>query len=204
MSNDGSGATLTAGGKEIPLPLVKATEGNNGYDVAKLLKETGNVTLDTGEIQLAGADLIVFAATTIELDIGEIVISGVDLGVSVVSGAAARRRSKGYWQEPIRLGSEPNPYPTLEEYYEQRRAKPEPPAEESAPVVPVDEPAPVVATVATKPADLPPERLEAMVDALAPPTVNQPAPIKVDKAPAAKAAKVADDEEAILWLLLAA
>ena len=48
MSNDGTAATLATGGKEISLPLVQASEGNNGYDVSKLLKETGNVTLDTG------------------------------------------------------------------------------------------------------------------------------------------------------------
>jgi citrate synthase len=53
MSNDGTGATLTAGGKELSLPLVQATEGNNGYDVSKLLKETGNVTLDTGFVNTA-------------------------------------------------------------------------------------------------------------------------------------------------------
>jgi citrate synthase len=53
MSNDGTGATLTAGDKELSLPLVRATEGNNGYDVSKLLKETGNVTLDTGFVNTA-------------------------------------------------------------------------------------------------------------------------------------------------------
>jgi citrate synthase len=53
MSNDGAGATLRAGDKELPLPLVKATEGNHGYDVSKLLKETGNVTLDTGFVNTA-------------------------------------------------------------------------------------------------------------------------------------------------------
>ena len=53
MSNDGAGATLKADGKELDLPLIKATEGNNGYDVSKLLKETGNVTLDTGFVNTA-------------------------------------------------------------------------------------------------------------------------------------------------------
>ena len=53
MSDDGAGATLRAGDKELPLPLVKATEGNDGYDVSKLLKETGNVTLDTGFVNTA-------------------------------------------------------------------------------------------------------------------------------------------------------
>ncbi len=42
------GATLSAAGKQLDLSLVKATEGNNGYDISALLKETGNVTLDSG------------------------------------------------------------------------------------------------------------------------------------------------------------
>ncbi|MFQ6172897.1 citrate synthase [Oryzobacter sp. R7] len=42
------GATLSAEGKQLDLKLVRATEGNSGYDISKLLKETGNVTLDGG------------------------------------------------------------------------------------------------------------------------------------------------------------
>ncbi|MEO6789677.1 MAG: citrate synthase [Ornithinibacter sp.] len=42
------GATLSAAGKQLDLSVVKATEGNNGYDISALLKETGNVTLDSG------------------------------------------------------------------------------------------------------------------------------------------------------------
>ena len=42
------GATLSAAGKQLDLALVPATEGNNGYDISQLLKETGNVTLDGG------------------------------------------------------------------------------------------------------------------------------------------------------------
>ena len=42
------GATLSAAGKQLDLSLVRATEGNNGYDISALLKETGNVTLDGG------------------------------------------------------------------------------------------------------------------------------------------------------------
>jgi citrate synthase len=42
------GATLSASGKQLDLSLVEATEGNNGYDISALLKETGNVTLDSG------------------------------------------------------------------------------------------------------------------------------------------------------------
>ena len=49
------GATLSAAGKQLDLPLVTATEGNNGYDISALLKETGNVTLDGGFINTAAA-----------------------------------------------------------------------------------------------------------------------------------------------------
>jgi citrate synthase len=48
-----AGATLRAGDKELELPLIKASEGNNGYDVSKLLKVTGNVTLDSGFVNTA-------------------------------------------------------------------------------------------------------------------------------------------------------
>ena len=55
MSNDAAAgtiatasATLTASGKTLELPVVKATEGNDGYSISALLKETGNVTLDQG------------------------------------------------------------------------------------------------------------------------------------------------------------
>lgn len=41
-------ATLAAGDKRLDLKLVPATEGNSGYDISALLKETGNVTLDSG------------------------------------------------------------------------------------------------------------------------------------------------------------
>ena len=42
------GATLSTAGKQLDLALVPASEGNNGYDISTLLKETGNVTLDGG------------------------------------------------------------------------------------------------------------------------------------------------------------
>ena len=48
MGNDIDDAVLRAGGKELPLPLIEATEGNHAYDISKVLKETGNVTLDAG------------------------------------------------------------------------------------------------------------------------------------------------------------
>ncbi|MGE9809364.1 MULTISPECIES: citrate synthase [unclassified Janibacter] len=54
MTNDvPSGATLAAGEQSLDLPFVPATEGNNGYDISKLLKTTGNVTLDTGFVNTA-------------------------------------------------------------------------------------------------------------------------------------------------------
>ena len=46
-------ATFSAAGKDLTFPLVKASEGNDGYDVSALLKETGNVTLDTGFVNTA-------------------------------------------------------------------------------------------------------------------------------------------------------
>src|SRR6476620_9128853 len=57
MSNDGStGATLKAGTTELDLPLVKAAEGNDGYDISKLMKETGNTTLDIGFVNTASCN----------------------------------------------------------------------------------------------------------------------------------------------------
>jgi citrate synthase len=53
MSNDAAGAVLRAGDKELALPLIEATEGNDAYDVSKLMKETGNVTLDVGFVNTA-------------------------------------------------------------------------------------------------------------------------------------------------------
>ena len=48
MTDATSGATLAAGDKTLDLKLIGATEGNGGYDISALLKETGNVTLDGG------------------------------------------------------------------------------------------------------------------------------------------------------------
>ena len=53
MTDATAGATLTAGGKTLELPLVKAAEGNNGYEISTLMKETGNVTLDSGFVNTA-------------------------------------------------------------------------------------------------------------------------------------------------------
>ena len=53
MTEATSGATLSAGGRTLDLSLVEATEGNGGYDISALLKETGNVTLDAGFVNTA-------------------------------------------------------------------------------------------------------------------------------------------------------
>ena len=41
-------ASLTLNDKTIELPFVPATEGNNGYDVGKLMAQTGDTTFDIG------------------------------------------------------------------------------------------------------------------------------------------------------------
>src|SRR5680860_1074314 len=48
MSNDSAGAILRTGDTDLACPLVESTEGSEGYDISKLLKETGRVTLDPG------------------------------------------------------------------------------------------------------------------------------------------------------------
>lgn len=47
------GATLTHDGHELELPIVEAVEGNNGYDISKLMSTTGNSTLDIGYVNTA-------------------------------------------------------------------------------------------------------------------------------------------------------
>ena len=41
-------AKLVIDDKPVELPLVEATQGNNGYDVSKLLATTGDTTYDVG------------------------------------------------------------------------------------------------------------------------------------------------------------
>jgi len=53
MSIDTADAILRTGESEISCPLVHATEGSDAYDVSKLLKETGRVTLDPGFVNTA-------------------------------------------------------------------------------------------------------------------------------------------------------
>jgi citrate synthase len=53
MSIDTADAVLRTGDSEILCPLVHSTEGSDAYDVSKLLKETGRVTLDPGFVNTA-------------------------------------------------------------------------------------------------------------------------------------------------------
>jgi len=41
-------ATITHGDKSLELPFVEATQGNNGYDIGKLMAATGDTTFDIG------------------------------------------------------------------------------------------------------------------------------------------------------------
>ena len=46
-------AVLRYPGGELPLPVVKATEGADGFDTSKLLSTTGQVALDIGFVNTA-------------------------------------------------------------------------------------------------------------------------------------------------------
>lgn len=48
-----NGASLQYNGGSLSLPLIPAAEGNHGYDVSKLLKQTGAVTFDPGFMNTA-------------------------------------------------------------------------------------------------------------------------------------------------------
>ena len=50
---DTAPATFAAGDKKLEFAVIPATEGNDGYDISALLKETGNVTLDVGFVNTA-------------------------------------------------------------------------------------------------------------------------------------------------------
>ncbi|AKU17653.1 citrate synthase [Luteipulveratus mongoliensis] len=66
MTNEGT-ATFKAGDKELEFPLLPATEGNAGYDISSLMKETGNTTLDVGFVNTASCQS---AITYIDGDAG--------------------------------------------------------------------------------------------------------------------------------------
>src|SRR5680860_1616925 len=74
MSTDTAGAILRAGDTELHLPLVESTEGSDGYDISKLLKETGRVTIDPGFVNTASCSS---AITYIDGDAGFCVIAGI-------------------------------------------------------------------------------------------------------------------------------
>ncbi|MFL4474711.1 citrate synthase [Paeniglutamicibacter sp. MACA_103] len=50
---DNNSAQLSFGGNNIELPVVPAVEGNNGFNIAPLLKATGGVTYDPGFMNTA-------------------------------------------------------------------------------------------------------------------------------------------------------
>ncbi len=50
------GAHLTYGDHELDFPVVRATEGNDGLDIARLLADTGAVTLDQGFVNTASCE----------------------------------------------------------------------------------------------------------------------------------------------------
>lgn len=49
-------AKFTYADKELEFPLVKATQGNDGYDINGLLSDTGKVTLDQGFVNTASCE----------------------------------------------------------------------------------------------------------------------------------------------------
>ncbi|MFC7489660.1 MULTISPECIES: citrate synthase [unclassified Knoellia] len=68
MSTDAAAAaTFQVRDRELRFPLIKATEGNNGYDISALLKETGDTTLDIGFVNTASCNS---AITYIDGDAG--------------------------------------------------------------------------------------------------------------------------------------
>ncbi|WP_159617948.1 citrate synthase [Arthrobacter zhaoguopingii] len=48
-----NGASLHFNGSELSLPTMAAAEGNHGFDISKLLKQTGHVTFDPGFMNTA-------------------------------------------------------------------------------------------------------------------------------------------------------
>ena len=60
-------ANLSIGDKTVELPFVPATEGNNGYDIGKLMAQTGDTTFDIG---FANTAVCKSAVTFIDGDAG--------------------------------------------------------------------------------------------------------------------------------------
>ncbi|TWP34559.1 citrate synthase [Leekyejoonella antrihumi] len=76
-------ATFTAGDKKLEFPVVPATEGNAGYEISALLKETGNVTLDVGYVNTASCQS----------------------AITYIDGGAGILRYRGYPIEQLAKGS---------------------------------------------------------------------------------------------------
>jgi citrate synthase len=67
MTTTASDVLLHTGGKDLPLPVVSASQGTDGYNISALLKETGAVTYDAGFVNTAACKS---AVTFIDGDIG--------------------------------------------------------------------------------------------------------------------------------------
>jgi citrate synthase len=74
-------------GGELPLPVVKATEGSDGFDTSKLLSTTGKVALDIGFVNTASCTS---AITYIDGDAGILRYRGYPIGSSPRSPASSR------------------------------------------------------------------------------------------------------------------
>ena len=69
-------ARLTFGDQELDLPVVRATEGNSGIDIGKLLSQTGAVTIDQGFVNTASCES---AITYIDGDKGILRYRGIPI-----------------------------------------------------------------------------------------------------------------------------
>ncbi|HEX2857365.1 MAG TPA: citrate synthase [Propionibacteriaceae bacterium] len=69
-------ARLTYGDQELDLPVVRATEGNSGIDIGKLLSQTGAVTIDQGFVNTASCES---AITYIDGDKGILRYRGIPI-----------------------------------------------------------------------------------------------------------------------------
>ena len=69
-------ATISFGDKTAELPFVQATEGNNGYDIGKLMAQTGETTFDIG---FANTAVCKSAITYIDGDAGILRYRGIPI-----------------------------------------------------------------------------------------------------------------------------
>src|SRR5215213_2309766 len=74
-------------GGELPLPVIEATEGSDGYDTSKLLSTTGKVALDIGFVNTASCTS---AITYIDGDAGILRYRGYPITSSRRSPASSR------------------------------------------------------------------------------------------------------------------